>query len=102
MEVALPEIDEHAFPRLCRVPPQFPRFEADAVERLWAAPAPVSMGVRQDEDAVEGVDAPAMPARVARQPRVAGRLPVARDDAIARLEARRGVRLALLGPALAH
>ena len=48
--------------------------------------------------AAEGV----MPARVARQARMAGRLPVARDDSVSRLEARPGLGLALLGHALAH
>jgi hypothetical protein len=60
------------------------------------------MGIRQDVDAVEEVDAPAMPARIAGQPRVPAGLPVARDDGVARLEAGRGVGLALLGHALAH
>src|SRR6266849_6251180 len=102
LQVAFPEIDVDARLRLGGVSPQLARLEAHAVERLGAAPPPVSMGVREDVDAVEEVDAPAMPARIAGQPRVTARLPVARDHGIARLEAWRGVGLALLGHALAH
>src|SRR6266849_6018332 len=65
LEVALPEIDVDACLRLGGVAPQLTRLEAHAVERLGAAPAPVGMGVRQDVDAVEEVDAPAMPVRTA-------------------------------------
>src|SRR5216117_2975632 len=102
VEVAFPEIDVHALLRLRGVSPQLARLEAHAVERLGAAAAPVRMRVRQNVDAVEGVDASAVPARVAGQARVAGRLPVARDDGVARLEARAGLWLALLRHALAH
>src|ERR1043166_6441110 len=97
VEVAFPEIDVHALLRLRGVSPQLSRLEAHAVERLRAASAPVRGRVRQNRDTVESEDAPAVPARVARQARVAGRLPVARDDGVARLEARPGLWLALLG-----
>src|SRR6266478_6662182 len=102
VEIALPEIDVHALLRLRGVSPQLPRLEAHAVERLGAASAPVRVRVRQNVNPVESVDAPAVPARVARQARMAGRLPVARDDSVSRLEARPGLGLALLGQALAH
>src|SRR6266849_1573459 len=102
LKVALPEIDVDARLRLGGVAPQLTRLEAHAVERLGAAPAPVGMGVRQDVDAMEEMDAPAMPARITGQPRVTTGLPVARDDGVARLEAGGGIGLALLGHALAH
>src|SRR5215470_16839058 len=101
LKVAFPEIDVHGGLRLRYLTPQLARLEAHAVKRLGAAAAPVRMRVGQDVDAVEEMDAPAMPARIARQPRVTARLPVAREDGIAGLEARGGNGLALLRHALA-
>src|ERR1700730_2105890 len=102
LEVAFPQIDVDACLRLGGVSPQLTRLEAHAVEWLGARPPPVGIGVRQAAETAEDVDAPAMPARIAGQPRVTAGLPVARDDGVSRLEAGRGVGLALLGHALAH
>src|SRR6266536_5294872 len=102
LEIALPEIDEHPLRLLGRVSPQLAGLEGDAVERLGTAAPPMRVRVRQNVDAMDQVDAPAVTARVARQARVTRRLPVAREDGVARLEARRRRGLALLGHALAH
>src|SRR5262247_3249264 len=98
-EIALPEIDVHALPRLGRLAPQLGRLEAHAVERLRAAAPAVRVRVGEDVHAVEAVNPPAMPARVIGQPRVTGGLPVARDDGLTRLEPWCGVGFALLGHA---
>src|SRR5262249_8256681 len=102
LEIALPKVDEHPLRLLGSVSPQLAGLEGDAVERLGTAAPPMRVRVRQNVDAVDGMDAPAVTAGVARQARVARRLPVAREDGVARLEARRRRGLALLGHAFAH
>ena len=56
------------------------------------------MGVGIDEDAVVAIDDAALAARITRQPGVAGRIDVARDDLIAGLELRRHVVVHAGGP----
>src|SRR6266478_61666 len=102
LQIALPEIDIDALPRLGGVAPQLAGFEADAIERIGAAATTVGVRVGEDVHAMKGMDPPAMSLRIAGQPRVAGRLPVARDHGVARLEAGSGIGLALLGHALAY
>src|SRR6266545_2817675 len=102
LQIAFPEIDVDALPWLGGVAPQLAGFEADAIERLGASTTTVGVRVGEDVHAMKGTDPPAMPARIAGQPRVAGRLPVARDHAVTHLEARRGIGLALLGRSLAY
>src|SRR6266536_2170079 len=102
LQIALPEIDVDALSRLGGVAPQLAGLEADAIERLGAATTTMGVRVGEDVHAMKGMDPPAMPSRIAGQPRVAGRLPVARDHRVAGLEAGRGIGLALLGDALAH
>src|SRR5882724_2553775 len=96
LQIALPEIDIDALPRLGGVAPQLAGFEADAIERLGAAATTVGVRVGEDVHAMKGMDPPATSLRMA------GRLPVARDHGVARLEAGSGIGLALLGHALAY
>ena len=62
---------------------------ADAVQRLRVLAAAVGIGVGKDVDAVEARDRAALAPRVARQPRVAPRMEVARHDGRADRKARR-------------
>src|SRR4029450_14108016 len=89
LEVRLPEIDVDVLVGLRRRPPELSRVEADAVERLGLLAAPVSVAVGEDMGARLAVDHPALPARVPRQARMAGRMDVACPHGVAHREARR-------------
>src|SRR4029450_7322096 len=82
LEVRLPEIDVDVLVGLRRRPPELSRVEADAVERLGLLAAPVSIAVGEDMGAVLAVDHPALPARVPRQARMAGRVGVGRPPGV--------------------
>ena len=62
---------------------------ADAVQRLRILAPAVGIGVGKDVDAVEARDRAALAPRIARQPRVAPRMEVARHDGSADRKARR-------------
>src|SRR5260370_9486582 len=91
VQVVVPQVEIHAIPWRGTLAPQRGRAEAHAVDvvRLLAEAHRAHVG--ESEDAVVPIDHALATAGVARQPRVAGRVRVARDDAIAGPELRRHV-----------
>ena len=87
-EIFLPKVDIDALARRVAGSPQFARFELDAVTMLRIRALTVRVRIRKNENAPVVADDAVLTACVARNPRMALRIHVARDDFVANREAR--------------
>src|ERR1700686_5107380 len=77
LQVVLPHVDVYRVARRCLGAPQLACGEAYRVHVLQLLAKPVDVGVRKHEHAVVAHDRAVLAARVARQPRMGGRMDVA-------------------------
>src|SRR5688500_9375941 len=83
----VPQIDVDAVALGSVETPQLAQREAHAIAVLRLLAEPHAIGIGEDEHPMVAIDEATLRARVARQPRVAGRVNVAGQHPIARFEA---------------
>src|SRR5262245_29883363 len=94
LEILVPEVEINGIARGCGLAPQFPSGEPDGGKMLRLVSLIVRLRLGKEIDGTVAGDRAVLPARVARQPRVAGRVDVALSDALSRFEVRRRLRIA--------
>src|SRR2546423_2473552 len=95
LKMVVPEIDVNGVLRSGLLAPQLARGEAYGIDMLRVLAEEVGVGVGKDEHPMIALNCAEPSASVARQSRVAGRVDVARANALADAELRRDRRIAL-------